>query len=180
MTQRTLFWLLLLAMLGYAYLMKQNTVPLTGKEIVAYELAKTPDCANAMLREFTTAGKIDLVRKSLYLDFVFLLLYGSALFVGCRYATELARQVGIQPAWVRIGHGLSWLGIVALVADAIENVALLRQLPPNAVTVLTAQVAWAMALLKFVSIIVVFLATLIAFGYYAIKRFSAPTEHRVG
>jgi hypothetical protein len=178
MSQRTQFWLLLLATLGYAFFMKQSTVPLTGKEIVAYELAKTPDRANAMLREFVTAGKIDLVRKSLYLDFVFLLLYGSALFVGCRYAANLVARVG-TPHWVRIGHGIAWLGIVALLADAIENVALLRQLPPDTVTVITAQLAWAMASLKFVSVIVVFLATMIGFGYYGLKSFSAPAGHRV-
>jgi hypothetical protein len=180
MTQRTLFWILLLATLGYAFFMKEITTPLTGKEIVAFELAKTPDRARAILQGFANEMKIGLVEQSLYLDCVFLLLYGSALFVGCRYATELARQVGIQPGWVRIGNGLSWLGIVALLADAIENTALLRQLPPGTVTVVTAQVAWVMASLKFVSVIVVLLATLIAFGYFAIKRLSASTEHKVG
>jgi hypothetical protein len=150
--------------------MKQITAPLTGKEIVAFELAETPDRADAMLRDFTNAMKIGLVKQSLYLDCVFLLLYGSALFVGCRYAAGLAAGVGAQQAWVRSGYRLSWLGIVALLADAVENIALLTELLPGNATVFTAQLAWAMASLKFVSVIIVFLATMIAFGYYGIKR----------
>lgn len=180
MNQRALFWLLLLATLGYAFFMKEITAPLTGKEIVAFELAKTPDRANAMLQGFAKAMKIGLVKQSLYLDFVFLLLYGSVLFVSCRYATSLARKAGAQRTWVRIGYGLSWLGIVALLADAIENIALLRQLPPGVVTEFTAAVGWAMASLKFVSIVVAFLATMLAFGYFAIKRLAALAEHKVG
>ncbi len=179
MTQRILFWLLLFATVGYAYFMKQAVAPLTSKEIVAYELSKTPDRADEMILTFGETRQIDLVRKSLYLDFVFLLLDGSVLFVGCQYAVRLATQVGAQRTWVRIGYGLAWLGIVALVADIVENVLLLRQLPPGSVTVITAEMAWAMASLKFISIIVVLMAALAGFGYYGVKRLNAPVGQRI-
>ncbi|RYF53691.1 MAG: hypothetical protein EOO39_40415 [Cytophagaceae bacterium] len=169
MTQRTSFWILLVATIGYALFMKQAVAPLSSNEIVAYELVKTPEKANALLNQFGNEAKISLVRQSLYLDFVFLVLYGSTLFVGCRYATELARQVGAQRTWVRLSYGLAWLGIVALLADAAENVVLLRQLPPGIVTDTTTLLAWAMASLKFISILFGIVVIILNSGYYGLK-----------
>ncbi|MBO0935540.1 hypothetical protein J2I47_03165 [Fibrella sp. HMF5335] len=167
-----LFWLLLIATIGYSVFMNRSIAPLTSKEVVAYELARTPDQATVLLGQMSLRGKDVLLSRSIFLDFLFLCLYGTTLFVGCRYAAQLLAKVDVRKTWITWVNRLAWLGIVAAVFDAIENGAMLQQLPPASATTTTAHLAWAMALLKFSCIAVVLFIAATGFGYYGLKRLS--------
>jgi hypothetical protein len=166
MSLRLGFWFFLLATLGYVLYMKLALGELSSSTIVAYELARTTKKANIVLDQVSRASNTKLLHKSFYIDFGFLVLYGLNLFIGLRYAVSLSEQVDIPLRWARLGNKLAWVGIIAMGCDAIENLALLQQLPPATPTPLMAGLAWVVACIKFGAIGLTVSAMLFYFGYY--------------
>ncbi|HYP55381.1 MAG TPA: hypothetical protein VEQ41_03650 [Solirubrobacterales bacterium] len=97
-----------------------------GPGIVPFELAGSQERADEILAEWGDEGQ-DAARESLWIDFGFLVAYGTLLTLLLAAARDLARDRG----WRRLGAlGGAAVGLGALVAgfDALENICLLLTL----------------------------------------------------
>jgi hypothetical protein len=121
---RRWFLVLLLANVLYILFAGLYLRPLTSGEIVKFELAKEVPVAEAIVQEWTASGKMDKAVDSIYLDFLFIILYTSGLSVACVFFSRLTAHEVLM----RTGYFFSYLLVAAGICDVIENVALLRSL----------------------------------------------------
>lgn len=97
-----------------------------GPGIVPFELAGGQDRAHEILSEWGEAGQ-DAARESLWIDFGFLLAYGTFLTLALAAVRDLARGRN----WRRlaaIGRVVVSFGALGAAFDALENVSLLLTL----------------------------------------------------
>lgn len=97
-----------------------------GPGMVPFELTGGQDRADEILAEWGEKGQ-DAARESLWIDFGFLLAYGSFLTLALTAVRDLARQRG----WRRlaaIGGIVLFFGALGAGFDALENVCLLLTL----------------------------------------------------
>jgi hypothetical protein len=119
-------WFLVLLLANALYILFANLYlrPLTSGEIIKFELAKEVPVAEGILQNWLAAGKFDKAIRSIYLDFLFIILYTSGLSVACIF---LSRQTQHE-ILIRAGYFFSYLMVAAGICDVIENVALLKSL----------------------------------------------------
>lgn len=113
--------------------------------IVSLELARTPEKMGRIVDEWTPRQEAT-ARRSLRLDFTYLVVYALALSLACAAladATWLGRRAVATAA-----AAMSWGSLAAGALDAVENVALLAVLRGAAMT-MAPPVAFAAASLKF-------------------------------
>jgi hypothetical protein len=113
--------LLLLAMSPAEDRMKEN-----GPGMVPFELTGGEDRADEILGEWGEAGQ-DAAREQLWIDFGFLVAYGTFLTLAVAAVRDLARKRG----WRRlaaIGAVVVYFGALGAGFDALENVCLLLTL----------------------------------------------------
>jgi hypothetical protein len=97
-----------------------------GPGIVPFELTGGPHRADEILAEWGEKGQ-DAARESLWIDFGFLLAYGTFLTLALRAVRDMAGERG----WRRLrglGRAAAWFGAIAAGFDALENVCLLLTL----------------------------------------------------
>ena len=97
-----------------------------GPGIVPFELAGSQDRADEILGEWGEEGQ-DAARESLWIDFGFLIAYGTFLTLLLGVARDASRDRG----WRRLGKAgalFASFGILAAGFDALENVCLLLTL----------------------------------------------------
>lgn len=97
-----------------------------GPGIVPFELTGGEDRAEEIRAEWGEEGR-DAARESLWIDFGFLLAYGTFLTLALRAVRDMAGGRG----WSRLqalGRFAVWLGVAAAAFDALENVCLLLTL----------------------------------------------------
>jgi hypothetical protein len=126
-----------------------------GPGIIAFELAGNAERAQRIMSAWGDDGR-RAARRSLQLDFGYMATYGALTTLLVDYAR---RRLG-HPAAVRLGVA------PAVVADAVEGVALLKVLAGNNVD-LNARRARGAAIIKFV---ILLLALLYIFGSYVRGR----------
>jgi hypothetical protein len=98
----------------------------SGPGIVPFELAGSQDRADEILAEWGEDGQ-EAARESLWIDFGFLLAYGTFLTLALAAVRDLARR----RSWRRltaIGGVVVSFGALAAAFDALENVCLLLTL----------------------------------------------------
>lgn len=119
-------WFLVLLLANALYILFAGLYlrPLTSGEIVKFELAKEVSVAEAIVQDWTATGKYDKAVQSIYLDFLFIILYTSGLSVASVFLSRLTQHEIL----VRTGFFFSYLIIAAGICDVIENVALLKSL----------------------------------------------------
>jgi hypothetical protein len=139
------FVLSLAATWAWKTYMEQSVAPLTTREIVLFELARTPEQAAEWLAQWEESGMLLLAERSLYLDFIFLLIYPWSFFFACQALAATAP--GRDPWAVRF----SYLALAAAGFDALENLCLLHVLRSTPEAVVT-HLAAAFAVIKFVSL----------------------------
>jgi len=90
----------------------------TPPGIIAFELAKTIENANAMVASWDSQGVLSFKKFSLYFDFIYMIGYGGSLFF-------VLKEWGIKSdmLWV---YYLKYLPIMAVLLDVIENLALFK------------------------------------------------------
>ena len=142
--------ILSLLTIGWLILMRKMTEPLDPGIIITFEFIGTADKATKLLALLKDLGHFDLLTRSIFLDFIFPLLYGATFY----YAS----------AWVcsklPMGHHLnrfkvlSSLTVIAVACDIMENVSLLKLIyyPPAD---MFAYAAYFFACLKFLLLILV-------------------------
>ena len=97
-----------------------------GPGMVPFELTGGQDRADEILAEWGEEGQ-DAARESLWIDFGFLLAYGTFLTLALRAVRDMAGSRG----WNRLrvlGGFAAWLGVATAAFDALENVCLLLTL----------------------------------------------------
>ncbi|HEX5712784.1 MAG TPA: hypothetical protein VFX85_05675 [Solirubrobacterales bacterium] len=97
-----------------------------GPTIVPFELSGGQDRADEILAEWGEDGE-DAARESLWIDFGFLLAYGTFLTLGLIATRDRARRRG----WRRlaaIGGAIVAFGALGAAFDALENICLLLTL----------------------------------------------------
>jgi len=119
-----IFGISVVVTLAFAAFMGSQVKPLNSGDIISFEFAFTMDRVNILLEHWQERNVIYNAFVSLYLDFIFLVLYSATLTFGARWAA--AR---LQPGlFQRSAHWLSgntgWAGV----CDAIENCCLLMLL----------------------------------------------------
>ncbi len=114
--------LLLLAMSPAEERMKDTG----GPGMVPFELTGGQDRANEILSEWGEEGQ-DAARESLWIDFGFLVAYGTFLTLALAATRDLARARGWR-RMARIGAVVVFFGALSAAFDAFENTCLLLTL----------------------------------------------------
>jgi hypothetical protein len=98
----------------------------SGPGMVVFELSGGQHQANEILAEWGEDGQ-DAAREQLWIDFGFLLAYGSFLTFALMTALDLARKRG-WPRLAAIGGVVVFFGALGASCDALENICLLLTL----------------------------------------------------
>lgn len=165
---RTAFWVALVATGAFYYWMSGRVAPLTGKEIIAFETALEADTANAYLLQWQATGiKKEKLQTSIYLDYIFIILYVSVIFAACRFFSILTGNNILKKA----GTFFSWLIVGAGICDIIENLLMTRSIGYGA-TSATAAWAYYMAVTKFSIVLICLLFIVFCVLMYMVQLIS--------
>jgi hypothetical protein len=104
----------------------QDRMEANGPGIVPFELSGGQDRADEILAEWGEDGR-DAARAQLWIDYGFMLAYGTLLGLGAAAVRDLCRRRGL-PRLDRAGRIAVWLGPLAAGFDALENACLLLTL----------------------------------------------------
>jgi hypothetical protein len=159
-----LFVISVIITLSWMVLMGSLVKPLNSQGIVAFELAKTPNVAAAILKEWQEKDLIGNARKSIYLDFIFLLLYSISIGLGCVLLSRFTQNELL----VQSGSVLSKVVPLAGLCDVVENLAMLKTLC-GLVTSLPVTIAYWFAVVKFLIVAVSLLFLLICLIFGGVK-----------
>jgi hypothetical protein len=148
--QTKLFWIITIITIGWIMLMR----PYTPKNIVAFELAKTPIAAEQIINDWGAEG-IEKAATSIYLDFGFILLYCTSIMLGCKVSAHYA---GLKKLISLAGYFVFAIWLAGLL-DVVENLCMLKTL--TIPTVETTALAFYAATIKFliVALSLVFIIT---------------------
>lgn len=137
--------------------------------IVSLELARTPEKMERILHEWTPRQEAT-ARRSVRLDFTYLVVYALALSLACAALADAPwlRQRAVTTA----AAALSWGSLLAGALDAVENAALLAALRGAAMAT-APPVAFAAASLKFALVA----AALLLLATGGVLRLSRTPEH---
>jgi hypothetical protein len=138
------FWILFIVSIIFIAWMRDYLAPFQSGDIVQYEMAKTTDTAASLIRLWSQNGKLSIALKSIYIDFIFIIIYCLAISTGCRFASVLTKNTIL----VKAGIFFSYLIFAAGVFDVIENLAMMKSLQ-QAVTHANVSLAYKMAISKF-------------------------------
>ena len=159
------FWTLLvinmLFITGVTFYLK----PLTSGDIVHFELAKHVPVAEGIIQLWSDGGLLDKVKQSVYIDFLFIVLYSSGLAVTCIFLGRLTRHEVLE----RAGKFFSYLVVAAGLCDVVENIALLKSLYGN-VYYWNVLLAYDMAATKFSLIILSVLFIAVCFIFWLLDK----------
>ena len=139
--------------------------PLRPYDIVAFELAWTPQKAETMMEVWGEVGR-QTARESLFIDFGYMPAY-SFFFAGLTLMAARAVTARLQA----LGFALTCAPFVSAASDAIENFALLSVLQsPDSPSALALTVAGVSATIKFSLLLLCLLYMVFTVLYRAIRR----------
>lgn len=151
--------------LGWIVFMSMAVKPFNSKQIVAFELAKTPEVATNIINEWKEQEVMANASRSIYLDFVFLILYSTSIALGCLVLSNFTSDRFL----IQVGLWLSKIVVVAGFSDVIENLAMLRTLS-GLMSVQTTTVAYWCAIIKFLILIISLLFIFCCLIFGGVKR----------
>lgn len=139
-------------MVGWIFFMKAEIAPLTSDDIVRFEFAGTKENAERILKEWTDQNLMLPATHSLYLDFIFIFLYGATLALSCLTFPSLTGK----PNLLHWGMKLYRFSLYAGLADFLENLCLFEVIYGTEHSFFPAA-AWVLAFIKFSIIVIVLL-----------------------
>ncbi|MEK6782479.1 MAG: hypothetical protein AABY93_12285 [Bacteroidota bacterium] len=147
--------------LGWMVIMSLVIKPLNSKDIVSFELARTPEVATKIMLEWEEKDLVNNARKSIYLDFVFLVLYSLSITLGCLVLSAFTGNHFL----IRTGQALSKIVPFAGLFDGIENLAMLKTFTGE-ITMQWTAIAYWFASIKFLIVLctLLFLFGCLIFG----------------
>ncbi len=159
---RFLFYFVLTV--AWLRLMRNMTAPLEPGLIIEFEFIGTAQKAIAFLSALEANGQLELLTRSIYLDFIFPLLYGATLYHATLWICSKLPE----------GHvfnqlrNISILTGIAVICDFLENLSLLKLLyyPPENIY---AYAAYFFAAAKFMLLGLVIVHFILS-GLIAIKK----------
>ncbi len=102
--------------------MRNMTAPLVQSSILTFEFIGTAANAELFLNKLEALGHIELMTLSIYLDFIFPLLYGATFFYGSAWACgRLEKDHPLNKFRI-----LSNMALTAVACDFLENLSLLQ------------------------------------------------------
>ena len=119
---KKVFVITLVCTIAWMIMMGSAIKPLNSKQIVSFELAKTTEAATVIIREWEEKDLITNARKSIYLDFGFLILYSVSIGIGCVVLSTFTENSFL----IRTGSVLSKIVPLAGLFDVVENLAMLK------------------------------------------------------
>ncbi|MGB8190910.1 MAG: hypothetical protein WCF67_03270 [Chitinophagaceae bacterium] len=164
---RLYFWVFLALNLGYIAWSRNYLEPLHSKDIVQFEVAKTLPVAERIMGEWSQAGKLEKARQSIWVDYIFIVLYSGLLITGVLLLSRSSGHVLLK----RMGRFLSMLLPIAAICDIAENIAMTQSLSGKA-TAFTVTLAYDMAVAKFSIIIIALIFLLICILFWIGNRFT--------
>lgn len=151
------FSILLLITLGWIFLMRNMTAPLNQGSILTFEFIGTAAKAELFLNNLKSIGHTELMTLSIYLDFIFPLLYGASFFYGSAWVCgKLGNNHPLNKFRI-----LSNMALIAVACDFLENISLL-QLINSGPDDTYAGAAFVFAGIKFLLLTIVLLHFLVA------------------
>jgi ABC-type transport system involved in cytochrome c biogenesis permease subunit len=162
---KQLFWILLTANILYIFFAYFYLSPLTAADIVKLETAKTVPATEAIIQQWKVSGKYPFAIQSIYLDYVFIVLYCGGLATACIYLSGLTGHEILR----RAGKLFSFLLPAAGTCDVIENISMTQSLR-GTVTQLTVALTYDMAMAKFSVVILSVLFIVVCLMFVALGR----------
>lgn len=104
----------------------EDRMQANGPGMVPFELSGGQSHADEILAEWGSEGR-DAAREQLWIDYGFMLAYGTFLGLAGATVRDLCRALGLRRL-ARIGTIATWLGPSAAGFDALENACLLLTL----------------------------------------------------
>jgi hypothetical protein len=162
---RSWFWFLLILNILFIVGTRYYIAPLTSGEIVRFETAKHLVKASAIIDDWTASGKIEKAKQSIWIDYIFILLYVLGLMAAAMFISDITRY----PLLVRSGRFFRWLLPAAGICDMFENIFMQRSLNTGP-THLSVMLAYDMAMAKFSILIVTFLFLIICLLFWLLRK----------
>ena len=163
------WWVLLLlisAAIAFSRLLQIVGTPLTTdaapRGIISFEFAGTPERAEAILASWDERAQLHAA-LSLGLDYLFLLVYSTAIALSCFRAAAWWKPR--RPGLATIGAWLGWGQWLAALLDAVENYALIQLLLGHRAAIWP-RLAWACAAVKFAFVLAGIAYALLSGLYY--------------
>jgi len=161
------FWVFLALNIGFIVWSRTYLKPLTTRDIVKFEVAKTLPKAEQLLAEWQLSGKIEKAKDSIVADYFFIILY-TAGFITC---VLLLSRLSKHELLRKTGRFITFLLPIAAVCDMIENIAMSRSLAGNA-TSFYVTLAYDMAVAKFSIIILTLIFLFICLLFWIGSKFT--------
>ena len=146
------FALSFIVMAAWIVFMRSELKPFNSAEIVRFEFAGTQTAVEVIIEEWEQKGWIGLAKHSVYLDFIFLFLYGATLALGSLTFPSFTNKPGLL-VW---GMRFYRFSLYASLCDFLENLCLLEVLYGSEHVFFPAA-AWLFAAVKFTLIVGVLL-----------------------
>jgi hypothetical protein len=159
MEQTRLFKIAILMAICWTIMMRL----FSPSNIVQFELAGTTSVASTIITGWGPEG-VAMARTSTYLDFIYIIFYSAAIYLGCRVSARYSKNEIIA----KLGIAFAILTMIAGGCDVIENIAMLKSL--HEVTQTTVSVAYYFANAKFTMLFTALLFVLTAFATGALSR----------
>lgn len=140
---------------AFAAFMGSQVKPLNSGDIIFFEFAFTMDRVNILLENWQERNIIYNAFISLYLDFIFLVLYSVTLTLGARWAAERLQPDFFQRSARWLSANAGWAGV----CDVVENcclLMLLQQYTYAALPIMAGLFAGVKFLIVLLSIITIF------------------------
>lgn len=161
------FWVFLALNLGFIAWSRTTLKPLTTRDIVRFEVAKTLPVAERIMAEWKDAGKFEKALPAIQADYIFIILYTAALFTCVLLLARLSNHELLR----KTGRFITILLPIAAICDVIENVAMTRTLK-GAASQFHVTLAYDMAVAKFSIIIISLIFLLICLLFWIGSKFT--------
>ena len=164
---RLFFWVFLALNLAFIAWSRPYLKPLTSRDIIKFEIAKTLPVAEKIMAEWKQEGKFEKAQQAIVADYVFIVLYTVLLITGVMLLAQLSKHVLL----LRMGRFITFLLPVAAVCDIIENIAMSKTLAGHASSFYVT-LAYNMAVAKFSIIIITLIFLFVCLLFWIGSKFT--------
>ena len=166
---KTWFWILLLLNVLFIIWSRNFLYPLETKDIIKFEIAKKVPIAESIALSWKTPddGKYEKAIQSIYLDYLFIVLYTTGLAIACVYLSQLTGHEILK----RTGRLFVFIIMGAGICDIIENSAMLNSLAGH-LNKWNVVLAYDMAVAKFSLVLLSLIFLFVCLIFFVLRKLS--------